>query len=121
MSRETAELNDISITSLGSILRKSSIDELPQLLSVFKGDMSLVGPRPLIIDDVLTNSRFEYPEIYKVKPGMTGLAQVNGRNFISMRNKVRYDAFYASRICLFLDTKIMFKTIGTVFDTSLVK
>lgn len=121
MSREIADTNDISITPLGYILRKSSLDELPQLFCVLKGDMSLIGPRPLLVNDQAAQQRNACPEIFAVKPGITGLAQVNGRNFISMRNKVRYDAFYANRVCLFLDMKILYRTVGTVFNTKLVQ
>lgn len=121
MSREIADKTDISITPLGYILRKSSLDELPQLWCVLKGDMSLIGPRPLLVNDQAARQRNARPEIFAVKPGITGLAQVNGRNFISMKNKVRYDAFYANRVCLFLDMKILYRTIGTVFNTKLVQ
>lgn len=121
MSREVATDNDIKITKVGHILRKASIDELPQLWSVLKGDMSLIGPRPLLVNDMAAADRFARKEIYDVKPGITGLAQVNGRNYISMRNKIRYDAFYANRVCMLLDMKIAYRTVGTVLNTKLVK
>jgi len=121
MPREKAKENDIFVTRFGRILRKTSLDELPQLWCVLKGEMSLVGPRPLLVNDRLADQRFAKPQIFDVKPGITGLAQVNGRNFITMRNKVRYDAFYADRLCLFLDLKILYRTIGTVFNIKLVK
>lgn len=121
MSREMATDADIKITKVGHFLRKASIDELPQLWSVLKGDMSLIGPRPLLVNDMAAADRFARKEIYDVKPGITGLAQVNGRNYISMRNKIRYDAFYANRVCMLLDFKIAYRTIGTVLDTKLVK
>lgn len=121
MSRESAAANDISFTPIGPILRKSSLDELPQLWCVLKGEMSLIGPRPLLVNDRLAAQRRARPEIFNVKPGITGLAQVNGRNFISMRNKVRYDAFYADRVCLFLDAKILYRTVGTVLNVKLVQ
>lgn len=121
MSRESADAGDISVTRLGNILRKSSLDELPQLWCVLKGEMSLIGPRPLLVNDRLAEQRRARPEIFNVKPGITGLAQVNGRNFISMRNKVRYDAFYAERVCLFLDAKILYRTVGTVLNVKLVQ
>lgn len=121
ISRETANASDISVTKVGHILRKTSLDELPQLWCVLKGDMSLIGPRPLLVNDRAADQRWERPQIFDVKPGITGLAQVNGRNFISMRNKVRYDAFYADRVCLFLDAKILYRTVGTVFNFKLVQ
>jgi O-antigen biosynthesis protein WbqP len=121
MSRESAKASDISFTPIGRALRKTSLDELPQLWCVFKGEMSLIGPRPLLVNDRAASQRRARPEIYTVKPGITGLAQINGRNFISMRNKVRYDAFYAERVCLFLDAKILYRTVGTVFNFKLVQ
>ena len=121
ISRESANTADISVTPLGHILRKCSLDELPQLWCVFKGEMSLIGPRPLLVNDRAADQRRARPQIYDVKPGITGLAQVNGRNFISMRNKVRFDAFYADRVCLFLDAKILYRTVGTVLNFKLVQ
>lgn len=121
MSRESADAGDICVTPVGYILRKSSLDELPQLWCVFKGEMSLIGPRPLLVNDRATDQRRARPQIFNVKPGITGLAQVNGRSFISMRNKVRYDAFYADRVCLFLDAKILYRTVSTVLNVKLVK
>lgn len=121
MQREIATDTDICVTKVGHILRKSSLDELPQLWSVLKGDMSLIGPRPLLVNDQVVAQRSKHAEIFDVKPGITGLAQVNGRNFITMRNKVRYDAFYANRVCMILDMKIALRTFGAVIDTKLVK
>ncbi|WP_371398469.1 sugar transferase [Fretibacter rubidus] len=121
MQREIATDNDISVTKVGHVLRKCSLDELPQLWSVLKGDMSLIGPRPLLVNDQVIEQRAKHAEIFDVKPGITGLAQVNGRNFITMRNKVRYDAFYANRVCMLLDMKIALRTFGAVIDTKLVK
>ena len=121
MQREIATSNDICVTKIGHLLRKSSLDELPQLWSVLKGEMSLIGPRPLLVNDQVIAQRGKFTEIFDVKPGITGLAQVNGRNFISMRNKVRYDAFYANRMCMLLDLRIAFRTVGAVMNTKLVK
>ena len=117
MSREKAGDNDIRYTPIGRFLRKTSLDELPQFWSVLIGDMSLIGPRPLLTNDSGLSSRSVYTDIYSVRPGITGLAQVNGRNFISPRNKSRYDFFYATRVCLWLDTKIAIRTIGVLFNT----
>lgn len=121
MSRELATDNDICLTPAGKFLRKSSLDELPQLWSVLRGDMSLVGPRPLIVNDYAADLRGGNPIVYSVRPGITGLAQINGRSFISPVNKTRYDAFYASRFCMILDIKILARTIFTVLDTKMVK
>lgn len=117
MSRELAGQGDISLMPLGAILRKTSLDEIPQLWSVLRGDMSLIGPRPLLKNDYGMSMRNRYPDIYSVRPGITGLAQINGRSFISVRNKSRYDIFYAKRLCLWLDAKIAVKTIAVVFNT----
>lgn len=117
MSREVASEDDIELTPIGGFLRKSSLDEIPQLWSVLRGDMSLIGPRPLLSDEYSKATRANYPEIYSVRPGITGLAQVNGRNFISPRNKSRYDTFYAERSCLWLDTKIAFQTVYAVLNS----
>jgi len=73
--------------------------------------MSLVGPRPLILCDYATDYRLKYPTILNVKPDITGLAQINGRSFITPRKKIKYDLFYARRVCMLLDLKILFRTI----------
>lgn len=121
ISREVATSNDIRFTPIGRFVRKASLDELPQLWAVLTGKMSLVGPRPLIINDQAEDARFQKTGIYDVKPGITGLAQINGRSFITAENKARYDAFYANRICLWLDIKILMKTAVILFKPSLVK
>lgn len=121
VSRELATESDIRFTPIGRFLRKVSLDELPQLWSVLTGKMSLVGPRPLIVNDQAEALRLQNAVIYDVKPGITGLAQVNGRSFITVKNKTRYDAFYATRVCLFLDFKILLRTAGILFKTDMVK
>ncbi|PTX42634.1 lipopolysaccharide/colanic/teichoic acid biosynthesis glycosyltransferase [Christiangramia gaetbulicola] len=101
------------LTSVGQFVRKTSIDEIPQLINVVKGDMSIVGPRPLLP---------EYLELYserqkkrhEVKPGITGWAQVNGRNAISWTQKFEYDVWYVENLSFSLDLKILFKTIKKV-------
>lgn len=97
------------ITGVGRFLRKSSLDELPQLFNVFKGDMSLVGPRPLSITYKNRYSE-EQKSRHDVKPGITGWAQVNGRNSITWTQKFKYDVWYVNNISLLLDIKILFKT-----------
>jgi undecaprenyl phosphate N,N'-diacetylbacillosamine 1-phosphate transferase len=104
------------ITSFGRFLRNTSLDELPQLFNVIKGDISLVGPRPLLVEYLPL-----YNEIQKrrhdVKPGITGWAQVNGRNALSWKEKFEYDIWYVDNISLNLDLKILFLTIKKVFKS----
>lgn len=98
------------LTSVGAFVRKSSLDELPQLLNVLKGDMSLVGPRPLLTYYVHLYNDFQNRR-HEVKPGITGWAQVNGRNAISWDQKFAYDVWYVDNISFLLDIKILFKTV----------
>ena len=121
VSPESADPDDIKPTPFGKILRKTSLDELPQLWSVLIGDMSLIGPRPMLEFDNVRDERYKRPEIFNLKPGITGLAQVSGRNFISPKNKSRYDAFYVKHVSLALDMKIALMTVGTVLKTNLIK
>ena len=97
--------NDKRITKLGYYLRKNKLDELPQLLNVLFGSMSLVGPRPLLMQ-YLTLYNKEQARRHEVKPGITGWAQVNGRNAISWEEKFRLDVTYVDKQCFFLDLKI---------------
>lgn len=101
-------------TKIGSIIRKTSLDELPQLINILKGEMSFIGPRPWI-DDYYKLMTKEQKNRYKVRPGITGLAQINGRNNISINDKINYDIFYVNNMSLFLDIKIFFMTIVAVF------
>ena len=103
------------ITPLGSFIRKTSLDELPQLINVLKGDMSLIGPRPLLIEYLDLYNDFQKKR-HKVRPGITGLAQVNGRNLLSWEKKFEYDVFYVENMSLLLDLKIFIKTIFKVFQ-----
>ena len=99
------------ITRLGGILRRFSVDELPQLWNVFKGDMSLVGPRPLLVEYLpLYNAR--QARRHEVRPGLTGWAQVNGRNSISWEEKFDLDVWYVDNQSMLLDAKILLRTIG---------
>ncbi len=102
------------ITSVGRFLRSTSLDELPQLLNVLKGDMSFVGPRPLLPQYLPLYSDFQ-KQRHNVKPGITGWAQVNGRNAISWQQKFEYDVWYVDNVNLFLDIKILFLTVKKVF------
>lgn len=104
------------LTSIGKIIRKASLDELPQLLNVLKGDMSLVGPRPLLIEYLPLYNQTQKRR-HEVKPGITGWAQVNGRNTISWEQKFEYDVWYVDNISFSLDIKIIFMTIMKVFKS----
>ena len=101
------------ITTLGNWLRKTSLDELPQLFNVLKGDMSFVGPRPLLIE-YLDKYSTEQKRRHSVKPGITGYAQVNGRNNISWQKKFELDVYYVNHYTFILDLKILFQTLFKV-------
>jgi lipopolysaccharide/colanic/teichoic acid biosynthesis glycosyltransferase len=101
------------LTGFGRFLRASSLDELPELWNVLKGEMSLVGPRPLLVDYLPLYSR-EQARRHAVRPGMTGLAQVNGRNALSWEEKFAYDVDYADHHSLALDMGILFKTLFVI-------
>lgn len=101
------------LTGIGKFVRKTSIDEIPQLLNVIKGDMSLIGPRPLLPQYLPIYSERQNKR-HLVKPGITGWAQVNGRNAISWNQKFEYDYWYVENLSFVLDVKIIFKTIQKV-------
>lgn len=101
------------LTKVGSFVRKTSLDEIPQLLNVIKGDMSLIGPRPLLPDYLHLYNDFQNRR-HEVKPGITGWAQVNGRNAISWNEKFLLDVWYVDHICFILDFKIIFRTFQKV-------
>jgi len=106
--------NEQRITKVGKFIRKTSIDELPQLWNVFKGEMSLIGPRPLPVRYLeLYNERQVHR--HDVRPGISGWAQVNGRNNISWGQKFEYDIYYVENISFLFDIKILLKTIQKVF------
>jgi len=105
------------ITPIGKFVRKTSLDELPQLINVLKGDMSLVGPRPLLIKYLPLYSDFQKRR-HEVKPGITGWAQINGRNAISWQKKFELDVYYVEHLCFNLDVTILFLTIVKVFKSS---
>jgi lipopolysaccharide/colanic/teichoic acid biosynthesis glycosyltransferase len=108
-------INDPRITPFGQILRKTSLDELPQFFNVLKGEMSLVGPRPPIPYEVDEYKNWHYRRILEVKPGITGLWQVTGRNKTCFDEMVRLDIQYAEHWSLTMDLKILLKTIKAVF------
>lgn len=106
---------DAMITPIGRLLRNSSVDELPQLWCILVGDMSLIGPRPLLASDPGARARRSFPLSLTVKPGLSGLAQVNGRNAVTPRRKARLDALYANRLSFALDLRLMLRTAQIVF------
>lgn len=106
--------DDLRLTHFGKLLRSTSLDELPGLVNVLKGDMSLVGPRPLLME-YLPLYTPEQAKRHNVKPGITGWAQVNGRNAISWEEKFKLDVWYVDNRNLWLDIKILFLTIKKVF------
>lgn len=115
------------LTKVGRFVRSTSIDELPQLLNVLKGDMSFIGPRPLLIEYLPYYTEREKLR-HTVRPGISGWAQVHGRNTVGWDNRLEYDAYYAEHISLWLDVKIFFMTIYNVLarkdvsvDVSLVE
>lgn len=113
---ESGELlpNHIRLTKFGKILRSTSLDELPELINILKGDMSIIGPRPLLIEYLPLYNTHQQRR-HDVRPGLSGLAQVNGRNTISWEEKFEYDVKYVENISFLLDFKIVFQTILKVF------
>ena len=113
---ENGELlpDEVRLTKFGKLLRSTSLDELPELWNIFKGDMSIVGPRPLLVK-YLPLYNAEQRRRHDVRPGLTGLAQVNGRNAISWEARFALDVRYVSHITFLGDVKIIFATVGKVF------
>lgn len=105
------------LNKYGAFLRKSSLDELGELINILKGDMSIVGPRPQLVRDMVFMTDVQRIR-HCVRPGLTGLAQVNGRNAISWEDKFKYDLQYIKRITLFGDIKILFRTVFKVLKRS---
>ena len=99
------------VPRVGNFLRKSSLDEVPQLWNVLKGDMSLIGPRPLILKETWINEERTRRGVYELQPGITGLAQICGRNQVSDRDKVYFDEYYLTHYGMWLDVKILFGTL----------
>ncbi len=102
------------LTKIGRLVRSTSLDEIPQLLNVIKGDMSLIGPRPLLVQYLPLYDETQRRR-HEVRPGITGWAQINGRNAISWEQKFTYDVWYVDHVSLSLDFKILMKTIQKVF------
>ncbi|MES2796280.1 MAG: sugar transferase [Bacteroidota bacterium] len=102
------------MTKVGRFIRKTSLDELPQMINVLKGEMSLIGPRPLLVQYLPLYNDFQKKR-HLIRPGITGWAQVNGRNAISWQQKFVYDIWYVDNLSLWLDIKIVFLSIKKVF------
>ena len=106
--------DEVRLTKFGRFLRSSSLDELPELINILKGDMSLIGPRPLLVK-YLPLYNEEQKHRHDVRPGLSGWAQVNGRNAISWEEKFQYDVEYVDKIGFVFDVKILFMTVKSVF------
>lgn len=109
--------DEIRLTKFGKALRATSLDELPELWNILKGDMSLIGPRPLLVKYLPLYNDFQ-KQRHNVKPGLTGWAQVNGRNAISWEQRFELDVYYVNNISFWLDIKILFQTVAVVFKHS---
>ena len=105
--------NEKRITSVGRFIRKTSLDELPQLINVLKGDMALIGPRPLLLQYLPLYSK-EQMHRHEVRPGISGWAQVNGRNAVKWDDRLEMDAYYVEHLGLMMDVKVTLKTIKNV-------
>ncbi len=109
--------DEVRLTKFGKILRSTSLDELPELFNILKGDMSLIGPRPLLVR-YLPYYTEEERHRHDVRPGLTGLAQVNGRNALGWEDRFRYDLYYVEHLSFLLDVKIIAMTAGKVLKRS---
>lgn len=105
--------DEVRLTKFGKALRSTSLDELPELFNILKGDMSIVGPRPLLVQYLPRYNERQHRR-HDVRPGFTGLAQVNGRNSISWQEKFEWDVRYVEQVSFVMDVKIIAKTIGVV-------
>ena len=109
--------DEVRLTKFGRLLRSTSLDELPEFLNILKGDMSFVGPRPLLVKYLPLYNAHQMRR-HDVKPGLTGYAQVNGRNTITWEQKFDYDVWYVDHLSFLLDLKIVFQTVAVVFRHS---
>lgn len=107
--------DEVRLTALGKFIRKTSLDELPQLINVLKGDMSLVGPRPLLVEYLPLYSERQKTR-HQVRPGITGWAQIKGRNALPWSDRLEYDAWYVEHATFTLDLKILFLTVIKVIQ-----
>lgn len=114
-ARESLDCEE-QITPVGKLLRRTGLDELPQLACILTGEMSFIGPRPLLADDPAVSERAKFPRVLGVRPGLSGLAQVSGRNLLSPRRKARLDALYARTASLWLDIVLLVRTAGVILS-----
>jgi len=105
--------NDPRITNIGLFLRKTSLDELPQFINVIRGEMSIVGPRPIVKEEIEKYGK-KFLQVFSVKPGITGLWQISGRNNLSYDRRVALDLIYSEEISLLLDLRIILRTFGVI-------
>ena len=108
--------SDKYVTRVGRFLRRTSLDELPQLFNVLKGDMSLIGPRPLICEEGDIHKKRMDGGVYRIRPGITGISQITGRNLLCDEDKLRGDMYYLENLRMWLDIKILFRTIFKVAE-----
>lgn len=111
---------DARVTKVGKFIRKTSLDELPQFVNVLRGDMSLIGPRPVLTYHPMTYDKYTQEQLkrFSVRPGITGWAQVNGRKTTLWPDRIRYDVEYVENLSFAFDMKVFFKTITTVFGSA---
>jgi lipopolysaccharide/colanic/teichoic acid biosynthesis glycosyltransferase len=113
--KETHKLkNDPRITNIGKFLRKTSLDEIPQFLNVIKMEMSIIGPRPIVKNEIQKYGK-SYTKVISIKPGITGLWQVSGRNNLSYKRRVILDCLYVDNVSPLLDLRIIIRTFGVIF------
>jgi lipopolysaccharide/colanic/teichoic acid biosynthesis glycosyltransferase len=104
------------LTKIGNFVRNTSLDEIPQLINIIKGDMSLIGPRPMLAEYLSVYNDHQIKRL-NVKPGITGWAQINGRNNLTFNKKFDLDIWYINNLSFKLDIKILFLTLVKIFST----
>ncbi len=105
--------NDPRITPIGKFLRKTGLDELPQLINIIKMDMSLIGPRPIVYDEI-DKYGYDFSKVFSIRPGISGLWQVSGRNKLTYKRRVEIDVIYVDNYCLLMDLRILIRTFGVI-------
>ena len=114
-----SDKNDSRVTKVGKILRKTSLDEIPQMINIIKGNMSFIGPRPVLTYHPWTYDKYTTEQLkrFSVRPGLTGWAQVHGRKTVEWNNRLKYDVYYVEHLSFFLDLNIFFMTIKQVITS----